>query len=703
MNESQKVLSKVVIFNKYAKYLPVLQRRETWEEIIDRYLRMMIDKYGTPNDLLLFDYKESNFNTTEFSPIAREIVLNGAYLYRKDVLPSMRAAQFAGQAISKNNARIYNCAFLPIDNKAAFSEVMFLLLGGTGVGYSVQFSHVNKLPEINKGNNKQKFLVGDSIEGWADSIKALMYWAFGFRKSQPIFDYSDIREKGALLVTAGGKAPGPAPLRLLHTQILNILENKKNGEKLTTLEVHDIICYIADAVLAGGIRRAALIALFSADDDEMMNCKEGSWWESNPQRGRANNSAVLLRHRVTKEFFDQMWARISNSFSGEPGLYFSNDLNWGTNPCVEIALRAFQFCNLTEINAGSIRESLKDRIFFLQSHPPGGSFGKPSDKAIQQVEDSINQLMQEEFNNRARVAAFFGTLQAGFTDFHYLRDIWKQTTEKDSLVGVGMTGIASGDTFNLNLTEASDVAIQENKRVSLLIGINKAARVTTIKPSGTTSIVVGSSSGIHAWHSEYYIRNMQVARDSDIANYFFLHHPRLIKVMELDKKSAVIGIPQKAPDGAVFREHENAVQMLSRVFKYYDEWVKPGHDSGSNTNNVSATVSVKKTPLFELDDKGEQTDKIVLDDKGQPVYIVNEWPEVGEVLWNNRDKFNGMSVLPYDGGNYKNAPFETITKEQYEELLPFTTGIDLTQIREEADNTTLNAELACAGDNCEVK
>ena len=686
MNQSQKVLSDIVIYNKYGRYQPSLKRRENWAEIVDRYLLMMITKYGTANDVLNFNFQNQNLtqlDISHYSDIATEIITNGQYLYRKDVLPSMRAAQFAGPAIEKNTARIYNCAFAPIDSPSVFSEIMFLLLGGTGVGYSVQFAHVSRLPKIHKGEVLRKYLIGDSIEGWADSIKALMYWGFGKRESKPNFDYSDIRPKGEHLITAGGKAPGPAPLRICHAHILSILESKSNGDKLTSLEVHDIICHIADAVLAGGIRRAALISLFSADDDEMMHCKDGNWWELNPQRGRSNNSAVLLRHRITKEFFMGLWDKISNSYSGEPGIYFSNDASWGTNPCCEIALRSFQFCNLTEINAGSINDSAYEQY--------------DAQVIGERGHEELEFFAQLELNNRARVAAFFGTLQAGFTDFHYLRPIWQETTEKDALVGVGMTGIASGDVLNLNLTQASDVSIEENKRVALLIGINSAARVTTIKPSGTTSIVAGSSSGIHAWHDEYYIRNMQVAIGSDLANYFFEYHPKLIKVMELDPKTAVIGIPQHAPEGAIFREHENAIQMLDRVFKFYDEWVKPGHASGANTNNVSATVYVDRNKFYDMEGLNFST---LTQDCEECSY--NEWEVVGEYLWNNRHKFNGMSVLPYDGGSYKNAPFETITKEEFEELFPYTEGIDLSKVKEMDDNTNLSGELACAGGACEV-
>lgn len=696
MDKSIEALSEIVIFNKYAKYNAKEGRRENWDEIVDRYVELLVKKYGVANDLLLLDYirntPQEELATQiwngKFSPLADEIISNSEYLREKKVLMSMRMAQFAGQAVEKNHTRGYNCAYLPIEHPAAFSEVMFLLLGGTGVGYSVQNTHIDKLPEIHKGSKDAKFLVGDSIEGWADSIKAIMYWAFGKRKYKPRFDYSDIRAKGERLITAGGKAPGPAPLRVCHAKIEGILENKKDGDKLTSLEVHDILCHIADAVLAGGIRRAAMISLFSADDTDMITCKSGNWWESNPQRGRANNSAVLLRHRVTKSFFLDLWKRIEDSNAGEPGIYFSNDINWGTNPCCEIALRPYQFCNLTEINAGSINDSVRKVTSVVDVMKP----------------EYYSTLLQEELNNRARVASFFGTLQAGFTDFHYLRPIWRQTTEKDALVGVGITGICNGDILDLNLEEAANVAIEENKRVAQILGINSAARVTTIKPSGTTSCVLGTSSGIHAWHSAYYIRNMQCAVGDDIYNYFQQNHPELITIMEYDPKSAVIGIPQKAPDTAILRENENAVQMLERIFKFYDKWVKTGHISGANTNNVSATVSIDKTKTYAADNTYGKTYKQVPADtelafRNTPL---DEWEVVGELLWNNRHKFNGMSVLPFDNGSYKNAPFEVCTKEEFEDKYKYLADIDLSKIMEDVDNTTQAAELACAGDNCVV-
>lgn len=311
MELSNKILSDITVFNKYAKYIDSEQRRESWDEICNRYENMMKEKYP--------QLKE---NISEYGTLIRN----------KKILPSMRAMQFAGPAINKNQSRLYNCAYLPIDDYRAFSEALFLLLGGTGVGYSVQFHHIEKLPEIQKPTKDKKFLISDSLEGWADAIKALMKSYFGITKYKPRFDYTDIRPKGARLVTAGGKAPGPAPLKECIVKIENILDTKQNGEKLKSIECHDILCHIANAVLSGGIRRSAMIALFSFDDMEMLECKYGNWWELNEQRGRANNSAVILRNKIKKDEFDDIWKKIELSNSGEPGLYFTNDKDWGTNP-----------------------------------------------------------------------------------------------------------------------------------------------------------------------------------------------------------------------------------------------------------------------------------------------------------------------------------------------------------------------------------
>jgi ribonucleoside-diphosphate reductase alpha chain len=619
MDASQKILSDLTVYMKYAKFTPELERRETWEELVTRNMNMHIKKY--PH-------------------IASEIVEVYKYVYDKKVLPSMRSMQFGGKPIEISPNRIYNCAYLPIDHLDAFSETMFLLLGGTGVGYSVQKHHVEKLPEIRKPNpnRTRRFLVGDSIEGWADAIKVLMKSYFGENLSTPEFDFSDVRPKGAQLVTSGGKAPGPQPLKDCIHKLKGMLDAKEDGEKLSPIEVHDMVCHIADAVLAGGIRRAALISLFSADDNDMIACKSGAWWETNPQRGRANNSATLVRHKITKDFFMDLWKRVEASGAGEPGIYFTNDKDWGTNPCCEIALRPNQFCNLCEVNVSDIES-------------------------------------QEDLNNRVKAAAFIGTLQAGYTDFHYLRDIWKRTTEKEALIGVSMTGIGSGVVLGYNMKEAAKLVKEENARVAELIGVNKSARTTTVKPAGTTSLTLGTSSGIHAWHNDYYIRRVRVGKNEAIYQYLAMYHPELVEdEFFRPHDTAVISVPQKSPEGAILRT-ESPFQLLDRVKKITQEWVRPGHRSGSNTHNVSATISLKN----------------------------EDWELAGEWMWENRDFYNGLSVLPYDGGSYIQAPFEDCTKEEYDRLFAKLSSIDLSKVVELQDNTDLSGELACAGGACEIK
>lgn len=644
MDKEQRILSDITVFNKYSKFIPERNRRETWEELCDRYRDMMISKY--PH-------------------LMKDIETNMKYIYDKKVLPSMRALQFAGKAITKNESRIYNCAFMPVDDYRAFSETMFLLLGGTGVGYSVQYHHVDKLNEINKPTKERKYVISDSLEGWAEAIKVLMKAYIGGSTYKPRFDYSDIRHKGARLVTAGGKAPGPRPLMECVAKIQALLESKENGDKLKPIECHDIQCYIANAVLSGGIRRSAMISLFSFDDEEMLTCKYGNWWELNEQRGRANNSAVIVRNRIKKDEFDKIWEKIELSNSGEPGLYFTNNADWGTNPCCEIALRPYQFCNLCEVNVSDITS-------------------------------------QDDLNDRVSIASFFGTLQAGFTDFHYLRPIWKKTTEKDALIGVGMTGIASGEVLKYDLKEASDIVKNINEETAYRIGINKAARTTTIKPSGTTSCVLGTSSGIHAWHNDYYIRRIRLTKNDPLYAYVAKTLPALVEDDKLQFNTAVLSIPQKAPEGSILRT-ESALDLLERVKKFNMEWVKAGHRKGDNTNNVSATISIDKSREYIL----SMNDGFILKDKTSGFgdtsgMFSDEWKLVGEWMWWNKDTFNGLSVLPYDNGSYVQAPFEDIAKEQFEELSKHLVNIDLSQVIEEDDNTEHTQEVACSGGQCSI-
>ena len=615
MDVTQSILSEITTYMKYAKYVPELKRRETWEELVTRNKEM---------------------HQTKFPQLKNEIEEAYKLVYDKKVLPSMRSLQFAGKPIELNNARIFNCSFLPLDDWRSFSEIMFLLLSGCGVGYSVQLHHIEQLPEIKVPTKHKRYLIGDSIEGWADAVRMLCK-AYFTGAPLPLFDFRDIRPKGAQLITVGGKAPGPEPLKECLFNLAKVFERKQNGDKLTSVEAHDMACHIADAVLSGGIRRAALISLFNLDDEDMLTCKFGNWWEENPQRGRANNSAVVMRHKIDEEEFFKLWKKIELSGSGEPGIYFSNDKDWGTNPCCEIALRPYQFCNLCEVNVSNIES-------------------------------------QEDLNERVRVGAFIGTLQAAYTDFHYLREIWRKTTEKDALLGVGMTGIGSGVILNYDLKKAADLAKEENARVAEIIGVNKAARVTTVKPSGTSSLVLGTASGIHAWHNDFYIRRIRVGKNEAIYSYLAANHPELVED-DFFKPTiqAVISVPQKAPAGSILRT-ENVIDMLERTKRFNVQWVKKGHRKGANTNNVSATVSINE----------------------------NEWEQVGQWMWENRNTFNGLSVLPYFGGSYTQAPFEDITEEKFNEMAQHLHNIDLSQIVEFSDMTALMDQAACAGGACEI-
>ena len=615
MDNSQEILSEITVFNKYAKFLPAQERRETWAELVDRNKEMHQKKYPAFTEEIEEAYK---------------------YVYAKKILPSMRSLQFGGAPIELSNNRMFNCAFSPADHPAVFSETIFNLLGGSGVGYSVQKRHTEQLPTVVGTLERQRrFLVGDSIEGWADAVKVLIK-AYTKGKSDPQFDFRDIRHKGARLVTSGGKAPGPDPLRICLDKLRSVLNNAI-GRKLQPLEVHDMICHIADSVLSGGIRRAALICLFDKDDLDMLSAKAGAWWELNPQRGRANNSVVLHRDEVTGGEWKEIWKKVEDSGSGEPGVFWTNDYDMGSNPCCEIALNANQYCNLTECNVSDV-------------------------------------VTQEELNSRVKAATLIGTLQAGYTDFHYLRSVWKETTEREALLGISMTGIGSGTVLKLNLKMAAEITKQENERVATIIGINSSARITTVKPAGTTSLVLGSSSGIHAWHNDYYIRRMRVGKNEPLYAYMKAKVPALIEdCVHKPHLEAVMSFPQKAPEGAMLRT-ESYVDLLERVRRFNQEWIGNGHNYGNNTHNVSCTISLKD----------------------------DEWEACGEWMWNNREEYTGISVLPYNGGTYQQAPFEDCTKEEFNELYQHLASIDLSEVKETEDNTEAKDNIACSGGTCEI-
>ena len=384
------------------------------------------------------------------------------------------------------------------------------------------------------------------------------------------------------------------------------------------------------------IRRAALIALFSKNDDLMLNYKQGNWWEVNPQRGRVNISVVLVRSRATKEDFEKIFKVTQNSGCGEPGISWTNNAEMGANPCFEIALKDMQFGNLTTINASNIEE-------------------------------------ERDYYDRVTAATIIGTLQAAYTDFHYLRPEWQENCEKDALLGVSMTGLASMTVTEDMKQKGAYKALQVNKEIAEKLGINPAARVTTVKPEGTSSLVLGTSSGIHPWFAPHYIRRIRVNKNEAIYSYLSIYHPDLVEDDLMDSNTAILTVPQKAPEGAITRI-ETAIELLERVRNTSRNWVRRGYRKGYNHHNVSCTISVKES----------------------------EWDEVCEWMWNNREYYNGISLLPFDGGTYKQLPFEECTKEVYEELSKDLVNVDLSKVVEMSDNTALNDQAACGGGNCEL-
>ena len=615
MNLSNQLLSDVTIYSKYSRYLPSKNRRETWEEIVNRNKAMHIKKYPK---------------------LIEEIETNYKYVMDKKVLPSLRGMQFGGKPIEISNTRQYNCGYIPIDHYRAFDEIAFLLLGGSGIGFSVQRHHVDQLPPVVKPTKKRRYLIGDSIEGWSESIKALMK-AYLCGNSLPIFDFRDIRPRGRRLITSGGIAPGPEPLKDCLHNIQKVLDRKSDGEKLRPIECHDVVCHIADCILAGGIRRSATLSLFDHDNYEMLTSKYNSWWEHDPQRARANNSALLMRDEISEEQFFELWKKIEASGSGEPGFYWSNSRDMGINACQEASLEKGGLCNLTTMNVADVHS-------------------------------------QNDLNNRAKCAAFIGTLQAGYTDFHYVREIWQTRAEKDALLGVSMTGIASGGVLDLSLSDAANVVLKENERVAELIGINKGARNTITKPEGTSSCVLGCSSGIHPYHAPFFIRRMRLLKTEPLYSYISETLPDLVEDDFLKPQTqSVLSFPQKAPEGSVYRT-ESPIKLLERIKHFTCEWIKPGHRTGANTHSVSATVSIK--------------------DK--------EWDKVGKWMWENKDYYNGLSVIPFDIGSYRQPPFEDCDEETYNSLMKKVRKIDLSHIVEEEDTTKLREEAACSGGACTI-
>lgn len=620
MNESLKLLSDLTYYMKYSKYMPEKKRRETWEETILRNKQMHLARFPQVADQIERAY---------------ELVL------AKKILPSMRSMQFGGDGIFRNNARMYNCSAIGIDSIAAFSDLFYLLLCGCGVGFSVRRNFIDKLPDFApRTGNKIVFKPEDSIEGWADCTRAL-FDAYFVTGDDIEFDLSAIRPKGALIHSSMCAAPGPEPLQGTLNNLMKLLDARiaSGATRLTSLDCYDICCFISEAVLAGGVRRSSMICLFDKDDELMLHAKEGEFWNENPQRALSNNSVQFDRTSTTRADFDKVFTQCQNSGCGEPGMVWTNADDWLVNPCCEISMPSKGFCNLTSVNLGSVES-------------------------------------QDDFNERAYYAAVLGTLQAAYTDFKYIDPMWKKNAEDMALIGVSLTGIASHpDLTALDFGAAVDAVKRANADIAGAIGIKTADRMTTVKPDGTGSLVLGTSSGIHAWHAKHYIRRLRVNKLEPLYNYMVENFPEMIEDEQMNPdKNGVISMVIRAPEGAVTRRNETAIDFLERVKFIFENWVVPGHVRGENYNNVSCTCNVKN----------------------------HEWDDVREWMWANRDKYTGISLLPYSDATYIQAPFEDTNEDVYKAFTAHVRDLHLERIEEEKNFVNFGAEAACSAGGCEL-
>jgi len=607
---SIKSLMNYTFVSKYARWSEEDKRRETWNEAADRVEQMMLDKY------VLED-------TEEYAAIKEEI--NWAYdmMRKKRVLGSQRALQFGGKPIFKHNARIYNCIASFTDRLKFFQECMYLLLCGCGTGFSVQRHHISKLPPLLKEKSGQKkFVIPDTIEGWSDAVGVLVSSYFKQSRLFPeyngknvIFDYSEIRPAGSFLKSSGGKAPGPEPLKKALTNIKKVLDKviKSGVNKIKPIDAYDIVMFSADAVISGGVRRSATICVFSPDDEEMAKAKTGNWFIENPQRGRSNNSALLLRNETTKDQFKELMQSVKDF--GEPGFVWSDSTELIVNPCVEIGMwpvdettnkTGWQACNLSTINCAKVKS-------------------------------------EDDFYDSCRAAAIIGTLQAGFFNFPYLGKTSENIISREALLGVSMTGIMEQHEICLDVEiqkYGAKVVKETNAEIAELIGINQAARTTCVKPEGTSSCILGTSSGIHPHHAKRYIRKVQANKMEPIYQYFKEVNPRACEesVWSNNEADDVVSFCIEVPDGSKTKNKVDALQLLAHVKDTQKNWVSSGTNKNLCTqpwlvHNVSNTINVKE----------------------------DEWGDVTDFIYKNRKYFCGISLLPITGDkDYPQAPFTTI-------------------------------------------
>lgn len=619
--------------SRYSRFLQGENRRENWTESVNRYFDFMENKLEIDNN-----YVVPQALSTEL----RNAVVN------LDLMPSMRAIMTAGKALERDNTAGYNCSYMPIDDPKAFDEAMYILLCGTGVGFSVEQKYVNQLPEVPEQlfDSKTTIVVSDSKEGWAKSFRQLL--ALLYSGEIPNWDVSKVRPSGARLKTFGGRASGPGPLEELFKFTIAKFRCAI-GRKLTSLECHDILCKVGEVVVVGGVRRSAMISLSELEDDRMRHAKSGNWWEQNGQRALANNSATYEAKPDIGQFL-QEWTSLYHSHSGERGIFSraaskaqaakngrrNPDYDFGTNPCSEIILRPYQFCNLTEV--------------------------------VVRAEDTVEDLV-----SKVRLATILGTYQSTMTHFPYLRKVWAKNTEEERLLGVSFTGIFDNkwmssvcEDTQQSLESLKNVAIQSNKEIADALGINPSVAITCVKPSGTVSQLVDAASGIHPRHSFYYIRRVRGDKKDPLSQFMTNQGvPSEDCVMRPDS-TVVFSFPQKAPEGATLRDDLTAVDHLDIWLMYQRHWCE---------HKPSVTISVKE----------------------------EEWMDVGAWVWKHFDEVSGVSFLPHDGGTYRQAPYEECTKQQYEDLLAIMPkDINWDTLVEIDDNVKGAQELACSAGSCEI-
>lgn len=618
--------------SRYARYKHNEQRREHWDETVDRYIDFMNTKRPEiPKDTL---------------ETLRQAIMS------QSVMPSMRALMTAGDALDRDNTCGYNCSYVVVDDPKSFDEAMFILMCGTGVGFSVERQYINKLPEIPEQlfNSETTVIVSDSKEGWAKAFRQII--ALLYSGEIPKWNTSKVRPAGARLNKFGGRASGPGPLEHLFEYTVETFKSAA-GRKLNSLECHDLMCKIGEIVVVGGVRRSAMISLSNLSDNRMRKAKSGEWWQQNAQRALANNSVAYTEKPELTSFLEE-WSSLIQSYSGERGIFNrvasqkqaakygkrNADYEFGTNPCSEIILRPYQFCNLTEV--------------------------------VVRAEDTMDTLKE-----KVRVASILGTIQATFTNFPYLRKVWKNNTEEERLLGVSLTGImdnkmtAGVGEHNRNtlpgmLSKLREVAEEANRETAELLGIPVSAAITCVKPSGTVSQLVNSASGIHARHSKYYIRTVR-GDNKDPLTQFLIDAgiPNEPDVTKPDN-TTVFSFPVKAPDDCITRDDMTAIDALDLWQIYQDNWCE---------HKPSVTISVKE----------------------------DEWVDVGAWVYRNFDNISGISFLPYDGGSYQQAPYTEFTEEEYDEFVSkMPKSLNWDEMIEEDDLTTAAQELACSSGVCEV-